>query len=232
MARKAVPRAAQHAILVKSRRRCAFCYHLETDTGLKEGQIAHIDRNAENNAEDNLVWLCREHHDRYDSKPSQTKGFMPEEARTAKTALENAVEQDFGAFLKGSGSAKKNAKGKPVRGVSTEVYGLRYPVYAAFRKFVLSILTSAEVVEQERHNFVEATADALFLFGEEVDNYLFEIHRRAMRLRTAQRTITRADHVSPERVNAAMAQDEELLLSFEKELGNGKQLFAKYLRLA
>ena len=45
-------------MLVASRRRCALCYGLDGDTTEKAGQIAHVDRDAENTAEENAAWLC------------------------------------------------------------------------------------------------------------------------------------------------------------------------------
>ncbi len=42
-------------VLVRSRRRCALCYGLKGDFEERIGQIAHIDRNRENDALDNLA---------------------------------------------------------------------------------------------------------------------------------------------------------------------------------
>jgi hypothetical protein len=57
----------------------------------KQGQIAHIDRNPENNDPNNLAFLCLEHHDRYDSKPSQSKGLTHEEVRRYREELLHAL---------------------------------------------------------------------------------------------------------------------------------------------
>lgn len=61
-ARKPIPLATQVGILLESRRRCAMCFHLEDDLSVKDGQLAHIDRNRDNDAEDNVVFLCLVHH--------------------------------------------------------------------------------------------------------------------------------------------------------------------------
>ncbi|MCI0565379.1 MAG: hypothetical protein MN733_43495, partial [Nitrososphaera sp.] len=42
--RRQFPKKVQTEVLLKSRRRCAYCYGLDGDTTQKEGQIAHIDR--------------------------------------------------------------------------------------------------------------------------------------------------------------------------------------------
>lgn len=79
--RKPIASAVQTAVLVKSRRRCCACFGLDRDTGLKNGQIAHVDQNSTNNKEDNLVFLCLNHHDQYDSRTRQSKNLTEAEIR-------------------------------------------------------------------------------------------------------------------------------------------------------
>jgi hypothetical protein len=91
MGRKAVPQETQDKVLAACRRRCAICFGLHDDMGVKRGQIAHLDRDATNPALDNLVFLCLEHHDQYDSRTSQSKGLTPEEVRQFREELIEAV---------------------------------------------------------------------------------------------------------------------------------------------
>jgi len=93
MARKNPSEKIQTNILYKCRRRCALCFGLRNDTHIKEGQIAHIDRDNTNSEEKNLVYLCLEHHNLYDSKFKQTKNFTPLEVKTYKEELENYIER-------------------------------------------------------------------------------------------------------------------------------------------
>ena len=79
--RKTIPGKIQAEVLIACRRRCALCFGLDRDHSEQKGQIAHLDRNAENNAIENLVFLCLPHHDQYDSRPSQSKGITKEELR-------------------------------------------------------------------------------------------------------------------------------------------------------
>src|SRR6266851_5842796 len=74
-------------VLTSSRRRCALCYGLEGDALEKEGQIAHLDRDPSNAAEDNALWLCTKHHSRYDSRSRQTKGHTVDEVRIYRRML-------------------------------------------------------------------------------------------------------------------------------------------------
>jgi len=92
MARKSVPTETITAVLVQSRRRCCVCYGLHRDTTIKPGQIAHLDGDPSNNDEDNLVFLCFEHHDQYDSRTNQSKGLTEAELRHFRTELYKVME--------------------------------------------------------------------------------------------------------------------------------------------
>ena len=81
MSRPKIPPSTETDLLVRSRRRCALCFGLDHDLGIKKGQIAHIDHDPKNNDFDNLVWLCLDHHDQYDSRTSQSKGLTQHEVR-------------------------------------------------------------------------------------------------------------------------------------------------------
>lgn len=95
MSRKAVSPDTQTSVLLKSRRRCCICFSLTRDTGLKVGQIAHVDRDNKNSAEDNLVFLCFDHHDEYDSRTSQRKGFTAGEIKSFRNELHSAIGKAF-----------------------------------------------------------------------------------------------------------------------------------------
>lgn len=86
--RKNISQSVQDKVLLSCRRRCALCFYLNGEASAKlQGQIAHIDRNSSNNREDNLAYLCLEHHDLYDSKTSQSKRLGPSELCNAKQEL-------------------------------------------------------------------------------------------------------------------------------------------------
>lgn len=92
MVRKAVPQETQVDVLAACRRRCAICFGLNRDTSIKPGQIAHLDRDAANPSFDNLVFLCLEHHDQFDSRTSQSKGLTSDEVRRFRQELTTAIE--------------------------------------------------------------------------------------------------------------------------------------------
>lgn len=95
MARKPLPKATETAVLVRSRRRCCICFGLGRDTKLKAGQIAHLDKNSANHAEDNLAFLCFAHHDEYDSTTSQRKNFTLGEVKSFRDELDATINRAF-----------------------------------------------------------------------------------------------------------------------------------------
>lgn len=74
--------------MVRARRRCCICFHLESDLSVKELQIAHLDRDRTNNAPQNLVGLCLPHHDDYDAHRRQTRNYTAGEVRIYRDALD------------------------------------------------------------------------------------------------------------------------------------------------
>ena len=95
MARKAVPESTQNNVLLKSRRRCCLCFWLTGRDEVVKGQIAHLDQNYESPDEDNLVFLCYDHHDEYDSRTSTSKGLREGEVRKWRDELYREMEYRF-----------------------------------------------------------------------------------------------------------------------------------------
>lgn len=97
MARKPIPPSSQTKVLLQARRRCCICFGLNRDTSIRQGQIAHLDGNASNNVEDNLAFLCFDHHDQYDSSTRQSKNFTPLEVKHFRAELHTAISLEFNA---------------------------------------------------------------------------------------------------------------------------------------
>lgn len=85
--RKKVPEQIQTEVITNCRRRCCICFGLDRDLDVKPGQVAHLDRNSNNNTIDNLAFLCLSHHDQYDSVTSQSKSFRPAEVKAYRDEL-------------------------------------------------------------------------------------------------------------------------------------------------
>lgn len=93
MARRAISDEVVTGVLLSSRRRCCVCFGLNRDLSLKAGQIAHLDQNNANNAEDNLAFLCLTHHDEFDNKTSQRKGLTKGEVKAYRSELYGQLSQ-------------------------------------------------------------------------------------------------------------------------------------------
>jgi hypothetical protein len=87
MTRTRVPESIQAEVVTSCRRRCCICYGLNGDLELKRGQIAHLDKDRNNNKIDNLAFLCMDHHDEHDSRTSQSKSFLIQEIKGYREEL-------------------------------------------------------------------------------------------------------------------------------------------------
>ncbi len=87
MARKPIPQTVQADVVIKSRRRCALCVFIDNNQSERPGQIAHLNGDHSDNRLDNLVWLCLEHHDKFDSRTSQTKNYTQIEVKAYRDKL-------------------------------------------------------------------------------------------------------------------------------------------------
>jgi hypothetical protein len=93
--RKKLSAKEEKEILLKSARRCSLCFGLHRDFSVKKGQIAHIDRDSNNSKPENLVYLCLNHHNDYDSKSKQSKGFTTLEILTYRSSLYDKVHREL-----------------------------------------------------------------------------------------------------------------------------------------
>ena len=99
--RKKIPAPVVVSVLTQSRRRCCICSGIDGDRRPKDGQIAHLDGNRSNNSEVNLAWLCLKHHDKFDTKPSVSRGLDVNEVKRHREDLYNVMKEnprrsDFG----------------------------------------------------------------------------------------------------------------------------------------
>src|SRR5713101_7321373 len=92
-ARKHITSKIEKRVLIQSVRKCALCFQLDGDARQKNGQIAHLDRRRANSIEDNLAFLCLEHHSEYDSTTSQHKNYTIDEVKAARRALYEWVKK-------------------------------------------------------------------------------------------------------------------------------------------
>jgi hypothetical protein len=82
-----IPKSTETDALFAARRRCCLCLYIDGIDEEQNGQLAHLNRSAADPRFDNLVWLCTKHHDAYDTRRSQTKGYTPAEVRRYRDRL-------------------------------------------------------------------------------------------------------------------------------------------------
>jgi hypothetical protein len=85
--RKPIPKDVELNVLLASARRCCLCFYLCNRTDVRKGQLAHLNHRREDSTFENLVWLCLEHHDEFDSQTSQSKGLTEQELRAYRDQL-------------------------------------------------------------------------------------------------------------------------------------------------
>lgn len=126
MSRKKLKAETEHQILIRSGRRCALCWGLEQDLGVKQVQIAHIDRDCTNNNPSNLAALCLPHHDSYDTIPRQTKKLTAKELSYYRDVLYDIIEKRRGIItskILGANGLVSQTKGDSRRlGLLVEAY--------------------------------------------------------------------------------------------------------------
>jgi hypothetical protein len=91
MVRKHIPSEIETSVLVKSARRCTLCFQLSNDLSVKMGQIAHLDKDSSNIAEDNLAFMCLDHHSLYDSTTSQHRNYSIREVKISRDKLHQVM---------------------------------------------------------------------------------------------------------------------------------------------
>ncbi len=89
--RQSATKSTEAQVLLDCKRRCCLCYYLGGDKSPRKGQVAHLNRERSDSRPDNLVFLCFEHHDEYDSQTSQSKNLTPLEVRHYRDLLRNEL---------------------------------------------------------------------------------------------------------------------------------------------
>ncbi len=211
-----------------------MCFCLDDDHGLKRGQLAHIDRNPENDAPENLAFLCAAHHDEYDITSLQTKGYKADELRKYQEIL-HAYMESWAPQLHTKRS--RNTPGRRAgrrAGVSLEVYDRRIPIYHKTIQFVRDVASDLRPEIKLILKFSSDTEEALFLFDENIAEYLTGLFNRALRLHTVDlmRAGMWTDDRDAEKFAALVKEQTDLAVWFTEQHREIRTRFAPYLRLA
>jgi hypothetical protein len=153
--RKHTPSSTELAVLDKSRRRCTLCFLISSDLTEKLGQIAHLDQDPSNFAEDNLAWMCLTHHSVYDSTTSQHKNYTMQEVKAARSRLYQLVEGNqlppptTAPALASSDKAIFDDILQFMKGRLIAL--LKFPAFAASSGTPYSVLDGLVILVQQRH---------------------------------------------------------------------------------
>lgn len=234
MSRPQVPPETQSQVLFRARRRCALCFAYEFVTLTTRGQIAHIDHDANNNDPKNLVFLCLDHHDEYDSKTSQSKGMKPAELITARAELDNFVAKSLASLSPEAETSSEDefessSEDEPT--VMIDVYNARIPIYRAYRLLYAKIMRDAAVQLPDLFTFAQDTNEALFLFGEEMANYLNEVYKKGVDLWASGRKMEDPSRYTEDEWSRIVDENTAIVLWFSNGFSDARIKFLKYLRL-
>lgn len=238
MGRKKVPEKTQADILFANRRRCPLCFSYYFDSSFKKGQIVHLDKNPNNNSPENLLYLCLEHHDEYDSQTSQSKGITKEEILKCNIELQEFLIKSkiqLDEPFNNTGEDKLNSivpnTNEKVESISIELYKLRLPIYYSYRKFISKILQEATFELNDLYEFLDGIHEAVFLFGDEVNDCLSEIKTKAIQFRTAQKTLTSKSRLSEKQRNKFEEVETKLFVWLAENFDKVNSVFEKHMRI-
>lgn len=111
-----------------------------------------------------------------------------------------------------------------------DLFDRRYKVYDATKKFLAQIFRHATFDDSQLFEFYAGTADAEFLFGVDVLDYLEQIRNRAVDIRLHQ-TLFGPLPVGVERSSHVQARHDQLLW-FNHQITAMTSVFAPYLAFA
>ncbi len=220
--------AVTEKVLVACRRRCAFCWGLKADASIKKGQLAHIDRNNANNVEANAAFLCFEHHDEYDIRPSQGRRLTVSELLRYRKFLFAHLKKSL--IWTDNRVPRSRQKSNSASKVSLDVYTVRLPIYQTTVEFLRAV---AKDLRPEMHvilKFSRDTEQALFLFDESIADYLTVLFRKAIRLH-AVNAMREGGHRPPENFSELVKEGSELALWFTDQYDVLRARFTPFLQL-
>jgi len=230
MPRKHIKEDIETKVLTRAKRRCALCFGLDFDTERRKGQIAHIDHDSTNAKYANLVFLCLEHHEEYDSKSQQAKGITQKELKFYRAKLDEYLED-----IKGSPWIDSSHDSHPPdsdRWLCTlDTYNLKIEMYRIVRDYLKSVIREANVKYQVLFTFVQATDEALFVFDREISDHLMLIYKKSIALNTVNKFLADPSLPIGDRRNKLADNDAELLSWFTDQIDEVRAMFYKHISL-
>jgi hypothetical protein len=221
-------RDAETQLLIDSRRRCLFCFGIRGDFGEKKGQIAHIDGDRSNSANENLAFLCMDHHDQYDSKTSTSKSLKRNELRTYRKVLYEFIKK--GGLVPPAKLIRPKRQAKVNTAISLELFDRRIKFYESAKMLIITVIQKADIKTDECLRFARETDLALFYFDEGIVQYFRELYRKAVQI-SCQNESLRNEFAPPAERTKANEESTETLNWFSVQLEALQKVLQPFLRL-
>ena len=225
-----MPKQNEIAVLIACRRCCALCYAFGNDLAPKiDGQVAHINRNAEDSGLKNLCWLCLSHHNEYDKTGRQSKRLQPRELLHYQAELFAVLANRPPLVWPDVAMTKQPARRSlpKARGI-VELYSRRIRVYRAAAALLGEVVREVYVSQDTLLRYARDTDEAIFLFDDAVAAYLFKLYQEAVRLQYLGKAQERLP-VGPE-LSAKAEEQYQLLMWFPAQFGELRSRLVPYLR--
>lgn len=113
-----------------------------------------------------------------------------------------------------------------------DLYEKRFSVFDAARRLLIKVVQDDHVESSEVIKFNIETADAVFLFNKDIDDYLNTLRKKILRLRVLRTQEKAADEAGDEQKrNHLIDLESNLHIALSNELPTMVEKFKPYLRL-
>lgn len=196
----------------------------------KSGQIAHLDQDSLNSKFENLVYLCLDHHDKYDSSTSQSKGYTKKEVKSYRDDLYEYIELRDSSMWNDHEHTKNIEQGSRDK-LSVEVYDKKIEIYRVVRDFLFYVMAETEPSREKLAEFSNKTDETIFLFGQEVQDFISEIYSKAVRQRYVNKRLSNHNLPVGDKREALANEDYEIANFYSEKRKELKTLFSRYIYL-
>jgi uncharacterized coiled-coil protein SlyX len=109
-----------------------------------------------------------------------------------------------------------------------DLFEKRFSVFSAVRKLLSIVLRDAKADYTDLFEYRASTAEATFLFGNDITDYLAEIDKQFLRLHVTEASLK--GEITPDVMNKMIAENQQALTWLTDQLPELKERFSPYLR--
>jgi hypothetical protein len=118
------------------------------------------------------------------------------------------------------------------RKLRLEMFDKRYAIYQSVKEFIRLALQEGNISDDAFFKLNDKTQAALFMFDEDIDNYIDDLQSKGARLRYLNDRLSNQALPIGDQRSSLIAETAELLTWFSKQPIQLKQVFKKYLRVS